>query len=147
MSSKKLLPTLIIVVLMAFALSACAKPLAKVTVTIAGQDLTVEVARTEAEKEHGLMGRKNLGPRDGMIFVFDKDDHLTFWMKDTPTALSIAFISAEGKILEIKDMEPFSLQIIRSRLAARYALEMRKGAFAALGIVEGTMVTFPASFP
>ena len=93
------------------------------------------------------MGRTDLGPRDGMIFVFGKDDHLTFWMKDTPTALSIAFISAEGKILEIQDMEPFSLRIIRSRLAARYALEMRKGAFADLGIRVGDTISFPPAFP
>ena len=39
------------------------------------------------------MDRRDLGPRDGMIFVFDRDDHLTFWMKNTPTPLSIAFLS------------------------------------------------------
>ncbi len=118
-----------------------------VTLTAAGQTLTVEVARTEAQREHGLMGRTNLGPRDGMIFVFDRDDHLTFWMKNTPTALSIAFLSAEGKILQIEDMEPFSEKIVRSRLSARYALEMRKGAFAELGSGRGTRVTFPGGFP
>ena len=92
--------------------------------------MNVEVARTEAQREHGLMGRKDLGPRDGMIFVFDRDDHLSFWMKDTPTPLSIAFLSKEGKVLEIDDMQPFSESIIRSRFSARYALEMRQGAFA-----------------
>jgi uncharacterized membrane protein (UPF0127 family) len=95
------------------------------------------VARTESEREHGLMGRRDLGPRDGMIFVFDRDDHLSFWMKDTPTALSIAFLSAQGRVLEIADMQPFSQTVIRSRLSARYALEMRQGAFAELGIREG----------
>jgi len=137
-------------ILIAFAVSvlvACKQPVETVTVSIAGQKLSIEVARTEAQREHGLMGRKDLGPRDGMIFVFDRDDHLTFWMKDTPTALSIAFISAEGKILEIEDMEPYSLHVIRSRIASRYALEMRKGAFADLGISEGSPVTFPPSFP
>lgn len=137
---------LIIVVLAVSVLGACKQPVETVTLSIAGQSLKVEVARTEAEREHGLMGRKDLGPRDGMIFVFDREDHLTFWMKDTPTALSIAFISTEGKILQIEDMEPYSLVTIRSRIAARYALEMRKGAFSDLGISEGSVVTFPASF-
>jgi uncharacterized membrane protein (UPF0127 family) len=119
----------------------------KVALTVADQVLTVEVARTDAQRQHGLMGRRDLGPRDGMIFVFDRDDHLAFWMKDTPSALSIAFISAGGKILQIADMKPFSLSVIQSRLSARYALEMRQGAFAALGIKEGDVISFPAGFP
>jgi uncharacterized membrane protein (UPF0127 family) len=118
-----------------------------ITLKAAGTALTVEVARTEAEREHGLMGRTDLGPRNGMIFVFDRDDHLTFWMKDTPTPLSIAFLSPEGRVLEIADMQPFSEKIIRSRLSARYALEMRQGAFADLGVSEGDMIQLPAGFP
>lgn len=125
----------------------CQSPLEKVTIRAAGQDLRVEVARTEAQREHGLMGRKDLGPRDGMIFVFDRDQRLSFWMKNTPTPLSIAFLSAEGKILQIGDMEPFSEKVIQSRLSARYALEMRQGAFTVLGIAEGAVVTFPPGFP
>jgi uncharacterized membrane protein (UPF0127 family) len=82
-----------------------------------------------------------------MIFVFDRDDHLSFWMKDTPTALSIAFLSSEGKVLQIEDMQPFSESIVRSRLSARYALEMRKGAFSSLGIAAGDVFTFPEHFP
>jgi uncharacterized membrane protein (UPF0127 family) len=53
----------------------------------------------------------------------------------------------EGKILQIEDMEPFSETIVRSRLSARYALEMRKGAFAELGIREGDRFALPAGFP
>jgi uncharacterized protein len=133
--------------LLAAGLSACTTRLPRVLLRAAGQELTVEVARTEAQREQGLMGRKDLGPRDGMIFVFDRDDHLSFWMKDTPTALSIAFLSSDGKVLEIADMQPFSEKTIRSRLSARYALEMRQGAFAELGIREGDTFTFPAGFP
>jgi uncharacterized membrane protein (UPF0127 family) len=117
------------------------------TFAVSGQTMSVEVARTAADREHGLMGRTDLGPRTGMIFLFDRDQHLTFWMKDTPTALSIAFISTEGRIQEIDDMEPFSEKLIISRLSARYALEMRKGAFAELGIREGDVLQFPQGFP
>jgi hypothetical protein len=126
---------------------ACASSAEHITITTGGQSLTVEVARSEAQRERGLMGRTNLGPRDGMLFVFDRDDHLTFWMKNTPSALSIAFLSVEGKILQIEDMEPFSETIVRSRLSARYALEMKKGAFADLGIREGDSFALPAGFP
>lgn len=135
------------VLLIAAGLAGCPSPLKRITVQAAGQALTVEVARTDSEREHGLMGRTGLGPRDGMIFVFERDDHLTFWMKNTPTALSIAFLSSEGKVLEIEDMEPFSEKIVRSRLSARYALEMRKGAFTDLGIREEDVFSFPPGFP
>jgi len=128
-------------------LGACRGKVEKVALQVAGQSLNVEVARTEAEREHGLMGRTDLGPRDGMIFIFDREDHLSFWMKNTPTPLSIAFISTEGKILQLEDMQPFSESVIRSRLSARYALEMKQGAFAALGIKEGDVIEFPAGFP
>lgn len=128
-------------------LAGCRPQVEKVALSVAGQSLVVEVARTERQRERGLMERRDLGPRDGMIFVFDRDDHLTFWMKNTPTPLSIAFISTEGKILQIEDMQPFSEAITRSTFSARYALEMKQGAFAALGIKEGDTITFPPSFP
>ncbi len=128
-------------------LSGCQPRLERITLRAAGQEITVEVARTEPEREHGLMGRRNLGPREGMVFVFDRDQHLDFWMKDTPTPLTIAFLSAEGKVLELVDMEPYSEKVVQSRLSARYALEMRQGAFADLGIKEGTFLTFPPGFP
>jgi hypothetical protein len=131
----------------ATSITACQTRLPRVALQAAGQVLTVEVARTDAQRERGLMGRKEIGPREGMIFVFDKDDHLSFWMKNTPTPLSIAFLSAEGKVLQIADMEPFSEKIIRSRLSARYALEMRQGAFAEMQITEGTIISFPPDFP
>jgi uncharacterized membrane protein (UPF0127 family) len=131
----------------ALLLAGCRPPTERITIGAAGQSLTVEVARTEAQRERGLMERKDLGPRDGMIFVFERDDHLTFWMKNTPTPLSIAFLSAEGKVLQIEDMEPFSETTVRSKIAARYAFEMKKGAFGVLGIGVGDVVTFPKNFP
>ncbi len=140
--SNRLVP----LVLITAGLASCQSAQERVTIRAAGQSLTVEVARTEAQREHGLMRRTNLGPRDGMIFVFERDDHLSFWMKNTPTPLSIAFLSAEGKVLQIEDMEPFSETVVRSRLSARYALEMRKGAFSELGIAEGDLFTLPAIF-
>jgi uncharacterized protein len=132
--------------LMAALLLGCATGLPRITMEAAGQKLSVEVARTESEREHGLMGRKSLGEREGMLFVFDRDQKLAFWMKDTPLPLSIAFLSAEGKIIQITDMQPFDETVIRSRLSARYALEMRQGAFISLGIREGDTFTFPEGF-
>jgi uncharacterized protein len=146
-SFRSLAACISMVVMTTACIAGCQARLPRVMLQASGQELTVEVARTDAERERGLMGRRGIGPREGMIFVFDRDDHLSFWMKNTPTALSIAFLSADGKVLQIEDMEPFSEKIIRSKLSARYAVEMRQGAFAEMHVTEGTMVTFPAGFP
>jgi uncharacterized membrane protein (UPF0127 family) len=128
-------------------LAGCAARLPRATLQAGTQSIVAEVARSEAERERGLMGRKSLGPREGMIFVFDRDERLSFWMKNTPLPLSIAFLSVEGRVTQIEDMEPFSERIIRSRLSVRYALEMRKGAFAEMGVSEGDTIQFPEGFP
>ncbi len=131
---------------LSLSLTACPDSPEKVVLSVDGRQITAEVARTESERAHGLMGRRQLGPSEGMIFIFDRDQHLDFWMKDTPLPLSIAFLSSEGKILEIEDMQPFDLRTIRSRLSARYALEMNQGAFQMLGIQEGDIIAFPQGF-
>jgi hypothetical protein len=114
--------------------------------TIKGRKIRVEVARTEDEKARGLMFRESLGKDDGMLFVYDREEFLTFWMKNTPIPLSIAFIDRSGKIVDIQDMEPFSLATHASALPAQYALEMNKGWFKRNGVAVGDLVKIPPSF-
>jgi len=132
--------------LIAAAAAACAPVVERVSLVVGGEKFSVEVARTDAARAKGLMGRSTLGQREGMLFVFDRDQHLDFWMKNTRVPLSIAFLSAEGKILEIADMEPFSEKLIRSRLSSRYALELRQGGFGEIGAGEGDFVVLPERF-
>ncbi len=105
----------------------------------------VEIARTEQEKARGLMFRQKLGENEGMLFVFEQEELLSFWMKNTFLPLSIAFIDRQGKIIDIQDMEPFSLNTHRSAKPAQYALEVNKGWFGKNGIKVGDVVTIPAS--
>ncbi|NOY09969.1 MAG: DUF192 domain-containing protein [Spirochaetes bacterium] len=127
-------------------MASCGSGLKKVIVKIKGTPLTVEIAGTDSEREHGLMDRKKLGKYTGMLFVFKEDQHLSFWMKDTFIPLSIAFLSREGKILEIEDMKPMSERIIRSKYSSRFALEVNKGLFNEIGASVGDYVEFPADF-
>ena len=128
------------------AIAGCAARLERVTVTVGSDVFTVEVARTDEERARGLMHRRSLGDRDGMLFVFEADQHLAFWMKDTRVPLSIAFLSSEGRILQIEDMEPLSQKAVRSRQSARYALELPRGAFTEVGAAEGDTVVLPDGF-
>lgn len=98
---------------------------------------TVELAVTLRQKRTGLMHRKNIPDRTGMMFVYERDEKCSFWMKDTPHPLSIAFIDASGCIREIYDMQPFSLEVITGIHAVRYALEAAQGAFERAGIGVG----------
>jgi len=108
--------------------------------TIDGNALTVEVAATPETRENGLMNRFSLQPDHGMLFVFESPQPLAFWMKNTYVALSIAFVDANGRILNIEDMRPQDESTHWSKGPALYAIEMRKGWFAAKGIAAGDRV-------
>ena len=99
--------------------------------------IKAEIARTDAQREQGLMYRKTLKDGEGMLFVFDKDEPLSFWMKNTLVPLSIAYISSDGRILEIYNMEPGNLNPVQSSRSARYALEVPQGWFDRARIVPG----------
>ncbi|MDR3167170.1 MAG: DUF192 domain-containing protein [Treponema sp.] len=99
--------------------------------------LQAEIARTEQERARGLMHRSSLSDGEGMLFVFERDQILSFWMKDTLIPLSIAFISYDGRILEIYDMKVRDLTPIYSSRAARYALEVPQGWFERAGVTTG----------
>jgi len=112
---------------------------------VKGKKIRAEVVQTEEEKAKGLMFRESLGKDDGMLFVYDREAVLTFWMKNTPIPLSIAFMDQRGKIVDIQDMEPFSLQTHASILPAKYALEMNQGWFKRNGIKMGDVVSILAA--
>ena len=78
-----------------------------------------------------------------MLFVFPSDTEARFWMKDTPSPLSIAFIAADGTILDVQDMEPFSTELHRPPQPYRFALELNQGWFERNGFGVGDRVEVP----
>lgn len=102
--------------------------------------VNAELAVKQEERNYGFMNRKNIPAGTGMLFVFEKDQLLNFWMKDTPTALSIAYIRSDGTIHDIFDMKPFSLADVASTGSVRYALEVPKGWYKDNGIKPGDKV-------
>ena len=67
---------------------------------------SVEIAETEKQRQRGLMFRKSLPAKAGMIFLFPSKTRGGFWMKNTFIPLSIAFYDGRGRILRILDMKP-----------------------------------------
>lgn len=116
--------------------------LLRIPLYVKDKEIQVEVAKTPEEKAQGLMGRGHLGKDEGMLFIFETEDHHGFWMKDTLIPLSIAFIDRKGQIVRITDMRPLTLESHSPPQPILYALEMKKGWFSANGIKVGDIVRF-----
>lgn len=86
------------------------------------------------------MFRDTLGWNEGMLFIFEDDEYLSFWMKDTGLLLSIAFLDKSGKVTDIFDMEPYSLTPVRSSVPCRYALEVKRNYFNECNLSVGDRV-------
>lgn len=106
-------------------------------------DLRVELPMTNAAYQQGLMGRPPLPDTEGMLFVMARRPVCSFWMKDTPSPLTIAFADADGRIIDIQDMEPFSLDTHDPGRPCAYALEMARGWFERHGVRAGDFLRFP----
>jgi uncharacterized membrane protein (UPF0127 family) len=115
----------------------------KVQVVLGGRKLAVEAACTPGQREVGMMFREALKADEGMLFVFPRDEELTFYMKNTCVPLSIAFIRADGVIANIAHMEAYSLETHRSRTVCRFALEMPFGWFSRNNVAEGSKAAIP----
>lgn len=102
-----------------------------------------ELAVAPGEQETGLMHRTRLADGQGMLFVYESDRRMAFWMKNTLIPLSIAFIGADGVIKEIYDMEPLSLASVPSERSVRYALEVPLGWFGRVGLGPGDRLDIP----
>ena len=118
-----------------------------ITLKIGGHELTAEVAATDPERAQGLMHRRMLPESRGMLFVFPRIEEHGMWMMNTYLPLSVAFLDADGIIINIEDMTPHTRDVHAATRPARYALEANRGWFAKRGIRPGTKVEGLAAAP
>ncbi len=112
----------------------------EMTLRIGLYNIRATVANTPQSRNRGLMKTVRLCENCGMLFVFPVPDKYTFWMKDTPIPLSIAFIAADGRIIDIAEMQANTLNFHGSRGNPLYALEMNQGWFSKRAIKPGDLV-------
>ncbi|MBO7163177.1 MAG: DUF192 domain-containing protein [Spirochaetaceae bacterium] len=105
--------------------------------------VVAEIADTQETRNRGFMEREQIPDGTGMLFVFERDQILSFWMKNTPHPLSIAYIDSTGKIRDIYHMTPFSMANWTSTVSVRYALEVPQGWFEKESITVGDKVVIP----
>lgn len=115
--------------------------LAAIRLTAGFHVIEAEVARTPDQRQIGLMHRSTLPANGGMLFAFEQPAQQCFWMKNTLLPLSIAFVADDGTIVNIRDMQPQTLDSHCSAKPVRYALEMVQGWFAKRGIKAGAKLT------
>jgi uncharacterized protein len=101
----------------------------------------VELAANDAERSRGLMFRKELPEGRGMLFDFEHDQPVAFWMHNTYISLDMIFIAGNGSILRIaENTEPLSDRLIPSGGPVRAVLEVIAGTARKLGIAPGDRV-------
>jgi uncharacterized membrane protein (UPF0127 family) len=105
---------------------------------------SVEMAVTEPERAKGLMFRKELPEGRGMLFDFQREQEVGFWMQNTYIPLDMIFIRGDGRILRIAaNTEPLSTRIIPSNGPVRAVLEVIGGTSRKFGIAPGDRVASP----
>jgi hypothetical protein len=102
--------------------------------------INAEVASTHAQREQGLMFRTKMGTNEGMLFIFPVPASVCMWMKNTLLPLSVAFIDENGRIANIEDMKPQTVDSHCSKKLVHYALEMKQGWFKEKNIKPGSSV-------
>jgi uncharacterized membrane protein (UPF0127 family) len=104
----------------------------------------VEVADTNARREHGLMDRHEMAPDHGMLFEFPQRAPVTFWMKNTYLSLDMAFIDADGTVRRVVSRaQPLSEDLIASEGPVTGVLELNAGQADSIGLKAGDKVKFP----
>ena len=115
--------------------------LATVKLWLGPQEVVAEIAISLPQVMTGMMFRKDMAEKEGMIFVFRQPHRASFYMRNTYLPLSCAYIDSEGAILEIHDMKPLDESPIEAESEnIQYVLEMKQGWFDRNNIPKGTVI-------
>ena len=108
----------------------------------------MEIADTPQKRSFGLMYRRDLPESHGMLFLFPREERLSFWMKNTPLPLDIIFINAAHTIVSIApNTTPFSEKPLPSDGPAQFVLEVNGGFCQRHGVTVSDRVEFSGALP
>ena len=114
-------------------------------IKVGDRTVQMQLAVHPLELEHGLMGRRDLGTDQGMLFIYQEPARMNFYMRNTPTPLDIGYFTADGRLREVYPMYPFDEKTISSRSTAiQFALEMNQGWHKANDVKPGATLDLKA---
>ena len=113
------------------------------TATIGNTTWKMEVAKTDEERQRGLMYRAFMPEEEGMIFVFDKPLEVTMWMKNTQIPLDMVFIGGDRRVFGFhENAQPSSENVIRTGGKTQYLLELNAGQIKSANIKKTDEIIF-----
>jgi hypothetical protein len=113
-------------------------------IKVGDQVVQMQVAALPAEMQKGLMFVKAMGESEGMVFVFDQPQPMSFWMRNTLIPLDIGYLDADGTLKEVYPMYPHDEKSVRSVARHQLALEMNQGWFSRHGVKPGAKLDMAA---
>lgn len=108
----------------------------EIKIEIGNKEYKVKLAETDEQQEQGLQNVDKLEDDEGMLFVFDEEEDIWFWMQDTTIPLDLVFINEELEVTQVLKGEPNSEEMLEGRAA--YVLEVNQNS----GIKVGDELTF-----
>lgn len=105
----------------------------ELTVYISGHPVKVKVAANEDTRRQGFMNQDEPSGDNGILFVYEHDHILRFWMKDVNFPLDIVFFDSNMEEVDRQTMNAYKgesdlqLKIYMSHKPARYAIELPSG--------------------
>lgn len=105
--------------------------------------IDIEIADNDQSRARGLMGRRSLPRRGGMLFIMDTSDTTGFWMRNTPLPLDVVFVGADSQVVSIaKRTTPYSDETILPAGPKKYVVEVRAGFSDRFGISDSARITW-----
>jgi uncharacterized membrane protein (UPF0127 family) len=113
-------------------------------IKVGGQVVQMQLAILPQEMQQGLMYVKSMGADDGMVFLYDRPQQMSFWMRNTELPLDIGYFDAEGRLKEVYPMYPHDERPIQSLGVRQFAVEMNQGWYRKHGLKLGDTLDLAA---
>lgn len=113
-------------------------------VKVGGQTVQMRLAIRPAEQQQGLMYLKSMPRDEGMVFLYERPQQMSFWMRNCEFPQDIGFFDTDGRLREVYPMYPHDERPVQSLGLRRFALEMNQGWYAQHGLKPGDTIDLAA---
>jgi uncharacterized membrane protein (UPF0127 family) len=97
------------------------------TLVINQDTYSLEIAKTQDQRQRGLMFREKLGAKNGMVFIYPNSANHRIWMKNTKIKLTVIWVDDSGVVLGVQRLEPCQRDPCKSyglNQPSRYIIEL-----------------------